>query len=107
MHAQESDNAAVRGLQSEFERVFGQPPSRQRLMEAAAVAIFESPLGPIVAAATPQAVCHISFSDERELSALAADIHRQTELPVEPGDRDSRTRSSSFFQTGRELSWEI
>jgi len=80
------------GFRDAFERTFGGPPGKRRQAECAVAGMIESPIGPILAAATPTAVCHLSFADERDMKALAEDMRRQSCLPVVPGTNEHLDR---------------
>lgn len=80
------------GFRDAFERTFGGPPGRRRHAECAVAGMIESPIGPILAAATPPAVCHLSFADERDMQALAEAMRRQSGLPVVPGTNEPLER---------------
>ena len=48
-----------------FARTFGQPPGRSRQADAIVTDWVESPLGPLVVAATDGAICLLEFSDRQ------------------------------------------
>jgi AraC family transcriptional regulator of adaptative response/methylated-DNA-[protein]-cysteine methyltransferase len=47
--------------------------------------LLESPLGPLLAAATSSAVCYLSFADERDMQSLADNMRRRLGVSVVPG----------------------
>lgn len=80
------------GFRAAFVRVFGGPPGQRRHAECAAATLIESPLGSMLAAATPAAVCYLGFADERDMRALAEDLRRQSGLSVVPGTNEPLDR---------------
>lgn len=55
------------GFREAFARLVGTPPGRSRSAECVTVSWIESPLGPLVAAATDSGICLLEFSDRRKL----------------------------------------
>ena len=98
------------GFRDAFERTFGGPPGKRRHAECAVAGMMESPLGPILAAATPAAVCHLSFADERDMQELGEDIRRLSGLAVVPGTNEHldrlRAELGEYF-TGRRRDFTV
>jgi AraC family transcriptional regulator, regulatory protein of adaptative response / methylated-DNA-[protein]-cysteine methyltransferase len=74
------------GFRSAFTKAFGRPPGRSAACERLVVALFETPLGPMLAAASDQGVCQLEFADRRGLERSYAEMRRRFRLPVVPGD---------------------
>ena len=76
------------GFRDAFERIFGRPPGRSRTAECLVTQTLESPLGPLLACATPQAVCLLEFADRRALEAQIATLRRRFGCAIVPGSND-------------------
>jgi len=55
------------GFRDAFSRLVGAPPGKSRSSDVVTVSWIESPLGPLVCAATDAGVCLLEFSDRRKL----------------------------------------
>lgn len=55
------------GFRDAFQRLVGNAPGRSRSADCVTVGWIESPLGPLVAAATDTGICLLEFSDRRKL----------------------------------------
>jgi len=73
------------GFRDAFKRLFGTPPRRTRLNGSMAVTRIPTPLGPMLAGATPEGVCLLEFTDRRRLETQLRVLHRHFTLPVVPG----------------------
>jgi AraC family transcriptional regulator of adaptative response/methylated-DNA-[protein]-cysteine methyltransferase len=73
------------GFRDAFARTFGVPPVRGREAEHLTVAWVPSPLGPLVAGATGDALCLLEFTDRRALEAQIATLERRFGMPLLPG----------------------
>ena len=80
------------GFREAFERIFGAPPGRARGERFIVSSLLTSPLGPIVAGATPAGVCLVEFADRRGLKGQAASLARATGLAVVPGSNEHLER---------------
>jgi AraC family transcriptional regulator of adaptative response/methylated-DNA-[protein]-cysteine methyltransferase len=76
------------GFREAFRRAFGTPPGRARAGECILAAWLETPLGPMVAAATERAVCLLEFSDRRMLEAQLLRLRARFGVPILPGSSD-------------------
>jgi len=76
------------GFRDAFTRTFGRSPGASRDMDRIVVAWFESPLGPIVAAASDAGVCLVDFSDRRLLEAQFAGLKKVLKCAIVPGEND-------------------
>lgn len=74
------------GFRAAFTRAFGKAPGRARQEDCLRVAMLETPLGPMFAAAGEEGVCVLEFADRRGLEKSYAEMRRRFGLPVVPGD---------------------
>lgn len=93
------------GFRSAFERAFGKAPGRAREGDCLRVALLETPLGPMLAAASDAALCQLEFADRRGLEASYAEMRRRFALPVLPGENavlaQLRTELREYFAGAR------
>lgn len=85
------------GFREAFSRTFGAPPGRSRDAVPVLVDWIESPLGPLVAGATPEGICLLEFTDRRMLEAQFQTLRRLLQGAAVPG------RNAHHEQVGREL----
>ncbi len=94
------------GFRDAFSRAFGQPPGRARVGDCLNVALIETPLGPMLAAASGKGVCQLDFADRRGLERSYAEMRRRFKLPVIPGDnsvlRQLRQELEEYFDGKRQ-----
>lgn len=76
------------GFRDAFARAFGQPPGHARNGDCLHATLIETPLGPMLAAASGAAVCQLEFADRRGLERSYAEMRRRFNLPVVPGEND-------------------
>ncbi len=76
------------GFREAFGRAFGKPPGRCRGVACIVTRTLESPLGPLVAAATPDAVCMLEFADSARPAAHAAQLQKLFGCAVAPGSNE-------------------
>lgn len=74
------------GFREAFVRAFGTTPRRAGQRDCLRVALLDTPLGPMLAAASDGAICQLEFADRRGLGRSYAELRRQFQLPVIPGD---------------------
>ncbi|MGH9869622.1 MAG: bifunctional transcriptional activator/DNA repair enzyme AdaA [Candidatus Polarisedimenticolia bacterium] len=90
------------GFREAFRRAFGSPPGRVRADGCVLAAWIETPLGPMVAAATSSAVCLLEFSDRRMLEAQLLRLRSLFDAPILPGDneplRNLREELGRYFE---------
>jgi len=95
------------GFRDAFAKTFGDAPIRARRAVAAndgyiAAQFIESPLGPILAAATRDAICFVEFSDRRMLEYNYKQIRKRFGLPILPTTNDAleglRAELHCYFQ---------
>lgn len=93
------------GFRDAFARAFGRPPGRARQGDCLCVTLLDTPLGPMLAAASHEAVCVLEFADRRGLERSYAEMRRRFALPVVPGDGDAlkrlRTELRDYFHGKR------
>ncbi|HEX4870920.1 MAG TPA: methylated-DNA--[protein]-cysteine S-methyltransferase [Nevskiaceae bacterium] len=77
--------ASLSGFRAAFERHFGAPPG-QAPEDCLRIGWIESPLGPLLAGASQQAIVLLEFTDRRLLEAQLATLQRRLRLPAVPGD---------------------
>jgi AraC family transcriptional regulator of adaptative response/methylated-DNA-[protein]-cysteine methyltransferase len=73
------------GFRDAFTRMIGRPPGKSRQSDCIVTTLIESPLGPLLAAATNDAACLLEFTDRRALEVQFDAIRRRFDLPVVPG----------------------
>jgi len=76
------------GFREAFERWFGAPPGQARQGRCLVLTEIESPLGPLVAAATPEGVALLEFADRPALRTQARTLRRWFDLPIAPGTNE-------------------
>lgn len=94
------------GFRDAFSKTFGAPPGAvgvARRSDAYIAAQFiESPLGPLLAAATRDAICFLEFSDRRMLEFNYKQIRKRFGLPILPTTNDTletlRAELNCYFQ---------
>jgi len=74
------------GFRAAFGKTFGKSPGRVASVDCLRVALLETPLGPMLAAASNEAVCQLEFADRRGLERSYAEMRRRFNWPVVPGD---------------------
>lgn len=93
------------GFRDGFARLFGTPPGRARMNDCIYTAVFDSPVGPLLAGATGDAVCLLEFCDRRALEKQAAALRRRFGCPVVPGQspllRRLRAELAEYFDGRR------
>ena len=74
------------GFGAAFARTFGKAPGKVRDADCLRVALLETPLGPMLAAAGNESLCQLEFADRRGLETSYDEMRRRFALPVVPGD---------------------
>jgi AraC family transcriptional regulator of adaptative response/methylated-DNA-[protein]-cysteine methyltransferase len=80
------------GFREAFSQLFGQPPGRARGSRHISATLVTTPIGPFIAAATPEAVCMLEFGDRPALETQAKTLTRWFDLPIVPGTNDPLER---------------
>jgi AraC family transcriptional regulator of adaptative response/methylated-DNA-[protein]-cysteine methyltransferase len=95
------------GFRDAFSKTFGAPPIQLRakgkgVSEYIAAQFMETPLGPMLAAATSAGVCFLEFSDRRMLEYNYCQIRKRFALPVLPTTNEPleslRSELNCYFQ---------
>jgi AraC family transcriptional regulator of adaptative response/methylated-DNA-[protein]-cysteine methyltransferase len=73
------------GFRDTFARTFGSPPGRARGRDCMVANLVETPLGPMIAAATSRALCLLEFASRRMLPAQVETVKRRFGVPMVPG----------------------
>ncbi len=73
------------GFRDAFERTFGTTPGKSQGVECIKTKRLESPVGPLVAAATSQGVCMLEFADRRALPRQVECVRRRLQGAIVPG----------------------
>jgi AraC family transcriptional regulator of adaptative response/methylated-DNA-[protein]-cysteine methyltransferase len=73
------------GFREAFARTFGQPPGRSRQAGCLVTAWVESPLGPLLMAATEAGICLLEFTDRRALETQFVTLRRHFGCAIVPG----------------------
>ena len=74
------------GFREAFTRTFAMPPGRATGAEAIVVSWITSPLGPLLAGASGDALLLLEFTDRRMLEAQFRTLRRHFKLPIVPGE---------------------
>ena len=76
------------GFDAAFSRTFGKSGRPANEDACVRMTMIETPIGPMVAAATDQAVCLLEFADRRGLEASYNDMRKRFSAAVLPGDNE-------------------
>jgi AraC family transcriptional regulator of adaptative response/methylated-DNA-[protein]-cysteine methyltransferase len=74
------------GFRSAFAKTFGRAPGQLRSGDCLRVTMIDTPLGPMLAAASETAICQLEFVDRRGLERSYVEMKRRFRLPVVPGN---------------------
>ena len=74
------------GFRDAFVKTFGKSPGKSKSSNCILTAWIESPMGPLVTAATDEGICLLEFSDRRMLDAQFAALRKLFRYPVVPGE---------------------
>jgi len=74
------------GFRDAFAKLAGAPPGAARGKDFIRLAWIDTPLGPMVAGASDEALCLLEFTDRRMIEAQFATLSRRLGLPAMPGD---------------------
>ena len=86
------------GFRDAFRRTHGKAPGHAREAACVWTKLIESPLGPLVAGATPEGACLLEFSDRRMLEAQFDTLRQRFHCAIVPGENEH------LVQLERELS---
>jgi AraC family transcriptional regulator of adaptative response/methylated-DNA-[protein]-cysteine methyltransferase len=94
------------GFRTAFARTFGQAPGQARNGDCLRVALLDTPLGPMLAAASNESVCQLEFADRRGLERSYAEMRRRFSMPVLPGEnavmKQLRAQLQEYFRGERQ-----
>jgi AraC family transcriptional regulator of adaptative response/methylated-DNA-[protein]-cysteine methyltransferase len=76
------------GFRTAFMQTFGKAPGKFRGSDCLRIGFIETPLGPMLAAASDRAVCQLEFADRRGLENSYKSMRLRFGMPVVPGDND-------------------
>jgi AraC family transcriptional regulator of adaptative response/methylated-DNA-[protein]-cysteine methyltransferase len=89
------------GFREAFGKLAAVPPGKARQRGIISLAWIETPLGPMAAGATDDALCLLEFTDRRMLEAQLDTIARRFNLPMMPGEHPLfdtlRTQLAEYF----------
>ena len=74
-----------------FAKIFADPPREDPAAPTAAATWIETPLGPMVAAATDEGVCLLEYTDPRRLETQVAQLRRRIASRIVDGDHPHLT----------------
>ena len=74
------------GFRDAFVKTFGTPPGRSRTSDCIVASWIESPIGPLITAATSEGICLLEFTERRMLDAQFASIRRLFKTTIVPGE---------------------
>lgn len=74
------------GFRDAFVKTFGKPPGKSKTSDCILTAWIESPMGPLVTAATEKGICLLEFSDRRMLDAQFTTLRKLFKSPIVPGE---------------------
>jgi len=93
------------GFRAAFARTFGKAPGQARNGDCLRVALLDTPLGPMLAAASNEDVVQLEFADRRGLERSYAEMRRRFSLPVLPGEnavmKQLRAELAEYFRGER------
>lgn len=98
------------GFRDAFARVFGTTPARSSNMFCIKTTRIETPLGPMVAGATDDAVCLLEFADRRALQRQITVIRSRLRAAVVPGTNDflkQLTCEVGEYFEGRRVTFDV
>jgi AraC family transcriptional regulator of adaptative response/methylated-DNA-[protein]-cysteine methyltransferase len=89
------------GFREAFTQAFGLPPGKAAGGDCLHSTLFQTPLGPMVAAATSRAVCFLEFADRRMFQEQVKTLARRFRLPLVPEENrllaQLRTELQAYF----------
>ena len=95
------------GFRAAFTRAFGKAPGKIRDEDCLRVALLDTPLGPMLAAASHEKICQLEFADRRGLEKSYAEMRRRFALPVVPGEnavlQQLRQELQEYFNGARRV----
>jgi AraC family transcriptional regulator of adaptative response/methylated-DNA-[protein]-cysteine methyltransferase len=100
---------SLSGFRDAFQRVFGTTPGQSAGVQCIVTTRVETPLGPMVAAATEEGVCLLEFADRRAFQRQTEVLRRRLKRVIVPGhnahlDRLAKELTEYFDGTRRTFS---
>jgi AraC family transcriptional regulator of adaptative response/methylated-DNA-[protein]-cysteine methyltransferase len=83
---------SLSGFRDAFKRTFGEPPGRSSALQCIHTTRIETPIGPMVAAATEVGVCLLEFADRRALQRETEFLRRRLGAAFLPGRNEHLDR---------------
>jgi len=80
------------GFRDAFSRTFGRPPGTSHGLDCIVVSWFESPLGPLIAAANDRGICLLEFTDRRMLETQFRTLKKLFACAIVPGENAHLTQ---------------
>ena len=74
------------GFREAFAQTFGLPPGKSRQTDCVVTTWIESPLGPLMTAATSEGLCLLEFTDRNRLEAQLAALQKLHRSAIVPGE---------------------
>ncbi len=98
------------GFREAFGRIFGATPGNSRGADCIVTDWIETPIGPLVAAATSRGLCLLEFTDRRRLEVQFARLRKQFKCAIVPGRNDHleqvKKELTEYF-SGRRRSFSV
>ena len=100
------------GFRDAFAKVAGGPPGRlsrldEPMRDTITIAWIDTPLGRLIAGATPEAICLLEFPDRRMIDTQLATVRQRYGLPLVPGESELlehlRTQLAEYFAGTRRV----
>ena len=76
------------GFHDAFRKTFGRTPGKSKMADCVVTRMIESPVGPLLAGATSEAVCLLEFTDRRMLEKQMETVRKRYACPVVPGKNE-------------------
>ena len=98
------------GFRDAFRKKFGKAPGKSRAEECIVTKMIESPVGPLLAGATSQAVCLLEFTDRRGLEKQLERARKKFKCPIVPGKNrhlDQLERELAAYFAGKLKKFEV
>ncbi|MBI5214191.1 MAG: methylated-DNA--[protein]-cysteine S-methyltransferase [Ignavibacteriae bacterium] len=76
------------GFRDAFVKTFGKAPGKSRAEDCIVTSWIESPLGPLVVAATSEGICLLEFTERRMLDAQFASLRKYFKCAIVPGENE-------------------
>ena len=76
------------GFRDAFVKTFGTSPGRSRTADCIVTSWIESPIGPLISAATSEGICLLEFTERRMLDTQFASLRRHFKSAIVPGENN-------------------